>query len=182
MRSLAESIITTAAVAAGVPEAAVMDEPDKQRSAILPKPRLEIGWLPEELTRDRRRLARLPRPTTKESDTDCVTRWVVYRLLLRGRLTLRTEDGDSLESMSRAFLLALPKQTADADGNLVTIRADKAVRGGFNSRVADPIPERSCAIHVAFGGFLCRDDSKPWIKAVTFNDPVNLKGVPRHDG
>lgn len=181
MRSLAESIITTAAVAAGVPEANVMDEPDKQRSAILPKPRLEIGWLPEELVRDRRRLARLPRPADKAADTECRMRWVVYRRTLRGRLTLRTEDGDSLETMSRAFLLALPKQTADADGNLVTIRADKAVRGGFNSRVADPIPERSCAIHVAFGGFLCRDESKPWIKEITFNDPVTFKGIP-HDG
>lgn len=182
MRSLAESIITTAAVAAGVPEAAVMDEPDKQRSAILPKPRLEIGWLPEDLVRDRRRLARLPRPATPEEDTHAVTRWVVYRRTLRGRLTLRTEDGDSLETMSRAFLLALPKSAPDADGNLVTIRADKAVRGGFNSRVAEPLPERSCAIHVSFAGWLCRDESTPWIKQVTFNDPVTFKGVPKHDG
>ncbi len=182
MRSLAESIITTAAVAAGVPEANVMDEPDKQRSAILPKPRLEIGWLPEELVRDRRRLARLPRPADKAADTECRMRWVVYRRTLRGRLTLRTEDGDSLETMSRAFLLALPKQVADEDNNLVTITAAKAVRGGFNTYMVEPLPERSCAIHVAFGGYLCRDESIPWIKSITFNDPVPFEGVPNHDG
>jgi len=178
MRSLAESIITTAAVAAGVPEANVMAEPDKQRTAIMPKPRLEIAWLPEELTRDRRRLARLPRPAAKEEDTHCRMRWVVYRRTLRGRLTLRTEDGDSLETMSLAFLLALPKQMPDADGNLVTIKADKAALGGFLTRIAEPLPERSCAIHVAFAGYLCRDESKPWIKEVHFQDPVTFKGVP----
>ena len=169
-------------MAAGVPEANVMAEPDKQRSAIMPKPRLEIAWLPEELSRDRRRLAQLPRPTSKDDDTHCRIRWVVYRRTLRGRLTLRTSDGDSLDTMSRALLLALPKQVADADNNLVTIRADKAVLGGFLNRIADPLPERSCAIHVAFAGTLCRDESTPWIKQVTFNDPVILKGVPNHDG
>lgn len=182
MRILAERIITQAAVTAGVPETAVMDEPDKQRGAILPKPRLEIAWLPEELVRDRRRLARLPRPDNPAEDTHCRMRWAVYRRTLRGRLTLRTADGDSLETMSRAFLLALPKQVADTDGNLVTVKADKAVRGGFLSRIAEPLPERSCAIHVAFGGYLCRDESRPWIKAVTFDDPVTLRGFPRHDG
>ncbi len=180
MRTLAESIITTAAVAAGVPEANVMDEPDTPRGPILSKPRLEIGWLPEDLVRDSRRLARLPRPATPEEDTHAVTRWVVYRRTLRARLTLRTEDGDSLEIMSRACLLALPKQTADADGNRVTITATKATQGGFLSRIADPLPERSCTIHVAFAGYLCRDESHPWIKEITFNDPVTFKGVPNH--
>lgn len=182
MRALAESIIATAAVAAGVPEANIMDEPDRQRSAILPKPRLEIAWLPEELKRDRRRLARLPRPATPDEDTHAVTRWVLYRRTLRGRLTLRTEDGDSLETMSRSFLLALPDEVADADNNSVTITATKATRGGFLSRIAEPIPERSCAIHVAFAGYLCRDVSVPWIKDLQIQDPVTFEGVPNHDG
>jgi len=181
MRTLAENIITTAAVTAGVPEAAIMAEPDKQRGPILVKPRLEIGWLSETLVRAPRRLARLPRPATKEADTDCRMRWVVYAVRLPVRLTLRTEDGDSLDTLAKAFLLALPKLAADADGNLVTIKASRAAYGGFLSRIAEPLPERSCAIHVAFAGFLCRDVSKPWIKTVTFNDPVTFKGV-RHDG
>ena len=177
MRSLAESLITQAAVAAGLPEAAVMAEPDKQRGPILPKPRLEIAWLPEELTPDRRRLARLPRPAAPEEDTQCAMRWAVYRRILRGRLTLRTEDAGSLEAMSAALLLGLPARTADAAGNLVTVTASKAVRGGFASRLVDPLPERSCALHVAFEGILCRDVSRPWIKTITFNDPP-VQGVP----
>ena len=79
-------------------------------------------------------------------------------------------------------MLALPKQVADADNNRVTIAASKAVRGGFFSRLVEPLPERSCAIHVAFTGCLCRDETKPWIKDVTINDPMTIKGVPRHAG
>lgn len=181
MRKFAESIITQAAVAAGLPETAVMAELDKQR-VIQAKPRLEIAWLPEELSRAPGRLARLARPDKPAEDTHCRMRWVVYRTTLRGRLTLRTEDGDSLETMARAFLLALPKLVADEDGNRVTVTASKAERGGFLTHIAEPLPERSCAIHVSFAGFLCRDVSLPWIKDVTFSDPVIFKGVPRHDG
>lgn len=177
MRSFAESIILQAAEAAGLPAASVLAEPDKQ-SILLPKPRLEIAWLPEELVRAPRRLARLARPATPAADTDCRMRWVVYAVTLRGRLTLRTEDGDSLDALVRGVLLALPGRTADPDGNLVTVTASKTVRGGFLSRLVEPLPERSSALHVAFAGFLCRDVSQPWIKHVTFNDPIPMQGVP----
>ncbi len=177
MRSLAQTLITQAAVAAGLPEAGVMDEPDRQRPAIMPKPRLEIGWLDETLTKASKRLARLPRPATREEDTQAVTRWVVYERKLLVRLTLRTDAAAGLDALSDALLLALPDQVADANGNLVTVKAHKAVRGGFLTRIADPIPERSCAVHVAFAGYLCRDVSAPWIKTVTFNDPIPVQGV-----
>jgi hypothetical protein len=176
MRSFAESVITQAAVAAGLPAASVMAEPDKQ-SILLPKPRLEMAWLPEELTRAPKRLARLPRSTDGTSDTHCRMRWVVYARKLAGRLTLRAEDGDSLETLTLAVLLAMPALTADPDGNAVTITAVTAARGGFLSRLVEPLPERSCSIHVTFAGWLCRDVSRPWIKTVTFNDPP-VKGVP----
>ena len=177
MRSFAEDIITQAAVTAGLPEASIMAEPDKQ-SVILPKPRLEISWLPEELTRAPRRLARLARPAEGTPDNACRMRWVVYERKLPGRLTLRAEDGDSLEALTLAFLLALPGLAADPDGNAVRITATKAVRGGFLRRIAEPLPERSCAVHVTFAGSLCRDVSRPWIKDVLFPAPVIFKGVP----
>lgn len=86
-----------------------------------------------------------------------------------------SDDEDWLENFIKAFLLALPSKVADADNNLVTIRASRAVRKGFETKMVEVFKRRSNAIYINFVGMLCSDEDVPLITDVNIKDGVDYK-------
>ena len=65
MRAFAKEIITAAAVTAGMDVDSIMDKPDKQ-NLLLPTPRLELEYMPEDYKRSFRRIAKACYPAVQE--------------------------------------------------------------------------------------------------------------------
>lgn len=172
MRTLATEIITATAVAAGLDGDTVMDAPKKD-SALLPRPRLELSYLPEGLTRSFRRIAKFPSLTNPGTHRSVRAR--LYKRTFAVRATVQADDEAWLESFVVEFLSALPHKTADADGNLVTVTAHRAVRGGFGTRTVEVFTKRSNALHIMFEGMICRDEEIPLILDVNIKDGVTYK-------
>lgn len=158
LRKFAETLIAAAGTAAGLSSAAVLPRQEGVADLLLPRPRLEIDWLPEELTPEGRKLARVTGDPLRET-----IRLARYRARLTARCVVAASDADQLEALCRAFILALPKTVADPDNNVVRIAAERAVRGGFNQRLVEIEKRLSNAVHVTFEHFLCLDQATPWI-------------------
>lgn len=169
MRELAKRIITDAAVAAGIDADSVMDAPDKQ-TVLLPTPRLELEYLSEDLTRSYRRIAKFVSTDNPATHRTIRTRRYTRRLSVRA--TVRTDDESALETCAVRIIAALPGKTADDGGNLVTVTATKAVRGGFGHRTVEAMVKRSCALHITVEGMICSDEELPLITGVTLVDGV----------
>jgi len=178
MKALAESIITAAAVSAGLNTDSVMAAPEKD-SLLLPKPRLELSWMPEDLTRSFKRLSKFA--STENPDTHRTVRAQTYKRTLTVRAEFKTEDDNELETFMVLFISALPHKTSDSDGNLVTVTANRAVRGGLESRLVEVFSKRSNAIYLTFSGMIFRDDELPLIREVNFADGVSYEEAG-HEG
>jgi hypothetical protein len=154
VRALAKSIITTAAAAAGMAAAGVMDVPEKQ-SILLPMPRMELDYLPEDMARHYQRLTQFAHAA--DPDHYRMARFRLYQSDLRIRACVRSDDGDWLAAFVKAFIVALPRKIADADNNLVVVSVEQAVRGGFESKIVEAFKERSSALYLRFAGMICKD-------------------------
>ncbi len=171
MREFAKEIIMGAAGSLGMEQARVMDIPEKQ-SLLLPTPRIEIEYLSETLTRSFKRVAKFPTPN--QTDTHRTVRKQIYQCDLTARVVVQSDDEGWLAGFVNQFLVQLPSKIADPDNNLVTIRANKAVRGGFESKMVEVFKKRSNAIHIVFSGMICRDDSVPVIREVDLRNGITV--------
>ncbi|MFH2064983.1 MAG: hypothetical protein ABIK15_07290 [Pseudomonadota bacterium] len=179
MRAFARQIITAAAVTAGMDADSIMDKPDKQ-NLLLPTPRMELEYMPEDYKRTFRKIVKFndppPAPEDPEDPEEPVTQRVIrsriYENTLTVRAEVRTDDEAWLEAFVKDFILDMPHKTADSDNNLVTIKTVRAVRGGFGSKLVEVFKKRSNAIHITFTGMLCRDDLIPLIRDVNIIDGV----------
>ncbi|MGE4297530.1 MAG: hypothetical protein AB7E47_05820 [Desulfovibrionaceae bacterium] len=169
MRVLAEAIITTAAVAAGLPATAIMDKPDRE-TALLPEKRLQLEYMDEILARSSRRIAKFA--SEENPDTHRTVRHRRYRRTLMVRAEVVADDPDWLAIFVDAFIRAMPHKTADADNNLVTVKVNKAVRGGFALKTVEVFARRSAALHISVEGMLCEDEEVPLIRDVNLVDGV----------
>lgn len=200
IRALAKTTIIDAAVAAGMAEASVMDAFEKQ-TILLPMPRLEIGYLPEDLRRDYGRICKSVHPlsaiyfggTAPILPEDVLVGGTAFILpedvlvgddsvsnqyksarfrLYAGELTVRAaikgDDEDWLDGFIPDFVRALPRKLADEDNNLVIVDVDRAVRGGFGSRIVEPFVNRENVLYVKFKGMICKDVDEPMITEVHF--------------
>lgn len=172
MRTLAKQIITTAALQVGIPEASVLDEPKKQ-SILLPVPRCELFYLPEELIRSRRKIAKFP--SAANPGQYRTVRSMLYERKFTVRVTVRSDDEESLSTLTNGIITAIPTKTADADNNLVVITASKAVRGGFGYRIAEPLIKRSNALYIIFTGMITKDEDIPMILDVNIKDNTSYR-------
>jgi len=170
VRALAKEIITTAAIAAGMTAASIMDKPAKQ-SALLPTPRLEIEMMPQDIKRQPRRFARLPGVNPA---THVTHRWRTHNFSLQVRVEIRADNEEWLEQFFKIFILGLPGKTADAGGNLVTVRPYRAERGGFESKMVEVFVKRSIPVWITFAGGLYRDDQVPLITDINIKDGVSV--------
>ena len=160
MIELALEIITAAAVAAGLDAEAVMIKPDQAVKIALPKPRLEVEILTEDVERNVIGWARLP---GVEPGTEII-RKRTHRTDLKTRCAIiqdKTGPMAWIERFKRDFLAALPGKTADEDNNLITVRPDSVKRGGFGGRMVDVMKTRESVVWITFEGGIYRDDVAP---------------------
>lgn len=155
MKAIADSIIKSAANGLGVSH--VMDKPDKS-DITMPVPRMELTWLPEELKRSFKRIARLK----PEADSVRV-RSRLYQRSLRIRAEIVSDNEEWLEAFVPGFLAALPGKAADENGNLVTVRAVKAERQGYGTKMVEVFKRRTASIHITVSGMVCNDQDVPLI-------------------
>ena len=157
------NIILTAALSAGIVNSeAVIKKPEKQ-TLLLPKPRVEVEFLTEDYTKRTGKIAKFKTPGKQDEMT---IRRKLYQTQLTVRAVIRAEEEAWVESFIREFLVSLPVKTADSFGNLVKIRAQKADRGGYESKMVEPFKKRSNALHILFTGMLTKDSSLPLIKEI----------------
>lgn len=170
MRTLAKQIISTAAIAAGMPVASIMDKPSQQ-SALLPMPRLEIEMMPQDIKRRPRLFALLPGANPA---THVTHRWRTHDFSLQVRAEIRADNEAWLEQFFKDFIVGLPGKIADAGGNLVTVRPYRAERGGFESKLVEVFVKRSIPVWITFAGGLYRDDQVPLITDINIKDGVSV--------
>lgn len=173
MRTLAESLIAAAAVAAGFAAEAVMDKPERENAALLPGKRVQFEFLPATLRRSPRRVAKFA--SVANPDTHRTVRTRVYERAVLLRVELVSDDEAWLEAAALAFLAALPGRVADGDDNPVTIRATKAELTGFESRTVEVFKRRGCVVHMEFTGMVCRDREVPLIRDVNLVDNLSAE-------
>jgi hypothetical protein len=178
MRAFAKQTITTAAVAAGLAETAVMDKPDKE-TILLPEKRIQLEYMPETLAR---RFRRIKRSTSIDNpETHRTLRSRLYETVLAVRVDIRGDNEAWLAAFFKDLLLQLPRKVANDDGDLVKIEAFKAERGGFGTRMVEAFVKRSVALHVNFTGMVCADEEVPLITDVNLVDGVST-GPDNDDG
>jgi len=166
VRQFATGIIRAAATAAGLPESAVMVEPDKD-GVTLPKKRVEISYLAEQYARTGRPVRK--RATVGKERTHRTLTREKYAVRLPVRAAIRADDETWLKDFSRRFVAALPKRATDENGNAVTVAVDKAEYGGFTRRMVEAFTKRSKTFHVTFTGMATRDSDIPLIRDVNIN-------------
>jgi hypothetical protein len=130
MRTLAMQIITDAALAAGLPEGMVMDL-SAADNLTLPRPRLEVDFLPDSLTRTGRKLAVTKKPAgTELAQASSVPAAIIKKELYEVRFDLTAhvyaEDAAWLEAFEYTFVAAFPRGVDDQRGNWIRIRVNQA--------------------------------------------------------
>ena len=130
MRTLAMQIITDAAQAAGMPAGRVIDL-SAADNLTLPRPRLEVDFLPDTLTRTGRKLAVTKKPAgTEVAQASSVPAAIIKKELYEIRFDLTAhvyaDDAAWLEAFEYAFVAALPRGMNDQRGNWIQIRVNQA--------------------------------------------------------
>lgn len=121
MRELSARIIEAAAEAAGLPEGRVMDR-SKADNLTIPRPRIELQWLPETYTRTGRKLGHLKGQIKGKR----LLKRETYAAKLQVSANVLVDDPEWLAAFSVAFVRAFPRGVIDDSGNWITIRAEKA--------------------------------------------------------
>lgn len=135
MQLFALETITQAALAAGLPEGRVIDIVKKD-NLTLERPRIELQFLPEKLTRTGRTLA-VTRTKTEQN-----RKRELYEVELTVNVNALADDRAWLEAFSVAFVAALPRGGNDSRGNWVKVRAQKATFGcAPDKRVGEAVIE-----------------------------------------
>jgi hypothetical protein len=115
MRTLALEIVRTAALAAGVPGDRVMDA-SAADNLTLPRPRVEVAFLPDTLTRTGRKL-----DARREGKTLTVKK-ELYEVRFDLTAHVYADSEAWLEEFEYAFVQAFPRGLDDERGNWVRIR------------------------------------------------------------
>lgn len=135
MQLFALETITQAALAAGLPEGRVIDIVKKD-NLTLERPRIEIQFLPEKLTRTGRKLA------VTRTKTEQIRTRELYEVELTVNVNALADDRAWLEAFSVAFVAALPRGGNDSRGNWVKVRAREATFGRApDKRVGEAVIE-----------------------------------------
>lgn len=135
MRELARDIITSTATACGLPEGRVMNQVKKDNLTI-ERPRIELQYLPEKLTRTGRKLG------VWRTKTEQWRKREIYQAELDVAANILADDASWLASFSYDFLAQLPRGLNDSRDNWVRVRGQKATFGRPpDKRVGDDVIE-----------------------------------------
>ncbi|WP_446424087.1 translation initiation factor 2 [Mailhella sp.] len=119
MQDFATAILTSAALAAGLPEGRVFDKVKKDNLTIA-RPRMELQFLPEQYQRSGRKLGewRTGAEHSRKRELYVVTQSVAANVL--------ADDKSWLAKFSHDFVAALPRGANDTRKNWVQIRVTEA--------------------------------------------------------
>jgi hypothetical protein len=170
MRPLARQIIQAATVAAGLPEASLVDKPKRANKVIDIYPRAEFDVVDESLSPGGG-LCRV----AKADEAHLTKRYRAYERRLKVRLAVVSKDETWLEAFVDSFLAQLPKWADDAQGNPVKITATRATRGGFETLMLEVFPAREAALYLDFQGGLYREETEPLIRSVNLVDGLSVQ-------
>jgi len=135
MQTFATSVITQAALAAGLPEGRVIDLVKKDNLTI-ERPRIELQFLPERYTRTGRKLG------VWRTREEYLRKRELYEVEQTVSANVLAEDRAWLETFSVDFVARLPRGGNDSRGNWVRVRAQKATFGRPpDKRVGDAVIE-----------------------------------------
>jgi hypothetical protein len=112
-------IITAAAVKAGLPEGRVIDV-SASDNLTLARPRVEVDFLPEALTRTGRKLH-----VDRHQETQTVKK-ELYEVRFDLTAHVYADNEEWLEQFEYLFVAALPRGVEDARGNWIKVRAAEA--------------------------------------------------------
>ena len=115
-------IVKAAALAAGLPEGRIMDV-SASDNLTLPRPRLELDFLPDDFTRTGKKLA-----VTRNGETQ-TTKKELYETRLALTAQVYADNPAWLEAFEYAFMAAFPPGIEDSRGNWIKIRIN---RGTFS--------------------------------------------------
>lgn len=167
MRNFLFDRIRQAAVAAGIPETAVVLNPEDPEDITLPVPRADVRWETQRLTKVGGFVGKMPSPADPERMRTLRRR--LYRVQQLVTVTLWTDDETAFDVLCTAFVQALPRSFADPVGNRVTCTVASANWGGFSSALVEVLKTWSKVYHIEFSAMLTADTESPWILDVTPN-------------
>lgn len=161
MIEFARQVIKSATIKVGIPEKNIIDlAPD---SITLPKPRLDIQFLPEVFTKTGRTLA------INKSAAGFEKILSVYEARLGAACNIYTTTTEELEILTTKFIKALPRKFANAENNVVKLWVASGqwkVAGGAQVGLTkiEPIKSRLRLIRVDFIYHITEDRLTPYMK------------------
>lgn len=174
MRNLIIETLTTAAVAAGLPETVgdketVYEAPVSISDKLLPKPRIEILITKAKVKHLGRKLAKYPTP--EKEDTYRTVRLAIDQVLQPVRLSIISADEDWLEDFAHSLHRDLPRQLADGHNNNIKVSIDAVESTGGGSKLVDVAIKRKLikVFHLRFTGLVTSDSETAWIRDTDFN-------------
>lgn len=170
MQAFATEVITRAALAAGLPEGRVIDMVKKDNLTIK-RPRIELQFMPETLTRTGRTL------DVRRQETDQIRKRELYEVELTVNANILADDRAWLERFSYDFVAALSSGGNDSRGNWIRVRASQATFGRAPDKC---VGEKVIAVFtrvnrlyvVTFTGRITREEAEKLIPSYTINEPT----------
>ena len=140
----------------------------------LPRPRLELDFLPETFERTGRLLG--PIPAGAEN-----VKKELYQVSLPIAAQVLADDPAWLKEFCYRLIAALPRGFNDAGGNYVKLRASQGEWEGFTLKrvghqVIDPIVRRGYLLHLNALWRITQDEMIKYITSVNFNHKVQIAG------
>lgn len=175
MRDLILEKVRDSAELLGLPRERVMTKSEKD-NITLPRPRIELDFLPETFTRTGRPLGSIP--VGAESFHQ---RRELYQVSLPVAAQILFSDPARLKEFCYRLVAALPRGFNDAAGNYVKLRAHKGEWEGFTlkrvgDQVIDPIVKRGYLLHLNVTWRVTGDRLLNYITEINFNHTIKTTG------
>lgn len=167
MRNFLFDQIRQAAVTAGIPEEAVLLNPEDPDDMTLPSLRVDVRWETQRLAKAGGVIGKFG--SLADPAKSRTLRRKRYRVGQPVTVTLWTEDEPGFDALCEVFVKSLPRSFADAAGNRVTCTVDRAEWGGFTSALVEVLKKWSKVYHIVFAFMITEDTDTPWILDVTPN-------------
>lgn len=172
-------VITTAALAAGLPEGRVLGTPSAADNLTLKRPRLEVDILPESYSRTGRKL------TARRRDARQTVKKELYSVRLEVTCHVLAEDEAWLTAFCRDFLAKLPRGFNDDTGNYVKLAASEA---SFSTPPAKRMGKAEIKVfsradtllHLIFTWRVTTETERALIENVNLNAPTLGEGSNHH--
>ncbi|WP_291325250.1 hypothetical protein [Desulfovibrio sp. UCD-KL4C] len=181
MRKLIFKTLTTAAIAAGLPETingkeTVYEAPVTISDQMLPKPRIEIQIMDVAVKPSGRKLSKFPSPN-KET-THRTIRTAKDLIVQPVRMAIIANDEKWLEDFAHSLHSGLPRRVADRYNNNVSIQVEavKSSGGGTKLVKIDLKTKLVKIFHIRFSGYVTTDSETPWIKDTDINTDYKREG------